>query len=78
MKFKKVKDGEWQQPVRKGYKLMCCDCGLVHTIDFRIIKSKIQFRAYRNERSTWLARRGYSGIRFRRKGKIIGKRKIIK
>ena len=34
----KVKNGEWVQPTRKGYKMQCCDCGLVHIIDFRLIK----------------------------------------
>jgi hypothetical protein len=26
----------WQCPVMRGYKLACCDCGLVHGMDFRI------------------------------------------
>mgnify|MGYP001248558132 CR=1 FL=1 len=52
MRYKKVKDGEWVQPVRKGYNLKCCDCGLVHVIDFRLVKNikgsaRIQFRAVR-------------------------------
>jgi len=51
-KFKQVGPGEWQQPVRKGYKMACCDCGLVHNIDFRIVNRHIQLRAFRNERST--------------------------
>lgn len=55
--YKKAKDGEWLQPVRKGYKMACCDCGLVHTLDFRIHKNRIQFRAFRNNRSTALMRR---------------------
>lgn len=48
-KYKKAKDGEWIQPIIKGYQLECCGCGLIHTIDFRIIKGKIQFRAYRKK-----------------------------
>lgn len=53
----------WVQPVRRGYKLACCDCGLVHSMRFRLVKNprgrglKIQFRARRNERSTALMRR---------------------
>ncbi len=27
---------DWIQPVMKGYKMSCCDCGLVHNLDFRI------------------------------------------
>ncbi len=30
MKYAQVYSGEWVQPVRKGYKMGCCDCGLVH------------------------------------------------
>ena len=60
--YTKPKAGEWVQPVRRGYKLACCDCGLVHTVDFRIYQGRVQFRAFRNERSTgqirrWLRRR---------------------
>lgn len=35
--YKKHKDGEWITPVLKGYKLSCCDCGLVHNMEFRIV-----------------------------------------
>lgn len=57
MKYKNVKAGEWVQPVRKGYKMACCDCGLVHVLDFRVVNRRIQFRAFRNERSTAALRR---------------------
>lgn len=62
MKYHKVKDMEWVQPKIKGYNMACCDCGLVHVMDFRVIKygqnrTKIQFRAKRNNRSTALFRR---------------------
>lgn len=48
---------DWLQPVRRGYKLACCDCGLVHTMDFRVKDGRVQFRAARNNRSTALRRR---------------------
>lgn len=56
-------DGEdgyskWIEPtVLEGYKLSCCDCALVHDMDFRIYKGKIQFRAKRNNRATGQRRR---------------------
>jgi hypothetical protein len=56
-RFQRPKDGEWVQPKRRGYKLGCCDCGLVHTLDFRVHAGRPQFRASRNERSTALMRR---------------------
>lgn len=54
--------GKWIQPTRKQYRVCCCDCGLVHAIDFRLIKygkgRRIQFRAYRDNRATAGVRRG--------------------
>jgi hypothetical protein len=54
--FPKVQDGEWVQPTESGYKMACCDCGLVHSMDFRIHNGKIQFRAGRNEKYTNIIR----------------------
>ncbi len=56
-RYPDVKDGEWVQPIRRGYKMRCCDCSLVHTIDFRIHKGKIQLRPRRDERATAACRR---------------------
>jgi len=44
-----VRSAEWIQPVRRGYLMECCDCGLVHRLNFRIRKGKIQFQAFREE-----------------------------
>jgi len=52
-RFKKVKSNQWEQPVMKGYLMKCCDCGLVHEMDFRIAygktedKNRVQLRARR-------------------------------
>lgn len=54
---------EWVQPIRKGYKIGCCDCGLVHVMNFRLIKNKngpgkkIQYQIERDNRSTGQVRR---------------------
>lgn len=34
------KDGwsRWQTPIMKGYKMQCCDCGLIHEMEFEVIK----------------------------------------
>lgn len=60
MRYKRVTDGEWVKPRMKGYRMMCCDCGLVHVIEFRIIKHarghKVLFRAVRHEKATATAR----------------------
>lgn len=63
MRYQKPKEGEWIQPIRRGYKMACCDCGLVHTMDFRIKDSRVQFRAFRNYRSTAQKRRHFKSIR---------------
>lgn len=53
MKFQKVQPGEWVKPVMKGYLMKCCDCGLVHKLDFKVLKHarghKVLFRAFRVE-----------------------------
>ncbi len=28
---------KWINPIMKGYLLKCCDCGLVHELDFKVI-----------------------------------------
>ena len=32
------KDGwtPWQNPIMKGYRMRCCDCKLVHEVEFRV------------------------------------------
>lgn len=29
---------KWTRPVMRGYKMACCDCGLVHEFDFHVIE----------------------------------------
>ncbi len=55
--YETPKAGEWVQPIRKGYRLECCDCGLVHRMDFRIYRGRVQFRAFRHDRATGQIRR---------------------
>lgn len=68
MKYLKPEAGEWVQPVRRGYKLSCCDCGLVHRMGFRVVKGKPQFRAFLDKRATAAMRREKAKRFF--KGKI--------
>ena len=57
-KFKQITEGEWVWPKMRGYKMQCCDCGLIHFVDFVVIDSdgepvnnyKVILRAYRIER----------------------------
>jgi hypothetical protein len=31
---------DWQFPVMRGYQFMCCDCGLIHDVQFDVVKIK--------------------------------------
>ncbi|HSW70522.1 MAG TPA: hypothetical protein VLH77_00910 [Gammaproteobacteria bacterium] len=57
MKYKNVTEGEWVQPVMRGYKMMCCDCGAVHILNFRIEGDSVQLQAFKDNRRTALSRR---------------------
>lgn len=57
MPYEKPEAGEWVQPIEDGYRLACCDCGLVHTMDFRVHQGRAQFRVWRNSRATAQLRR---------------------
>jgi hypothetical protein len=57
MKYEQAFCGEWMQPKQRGFKMRCCDCRLVHVMDFRIVNGKVQFRPRRDERATAASRR---------------------
>lgn len=40
-KYPRVKDGDVIFPDMDGYKMACCDCGLVHRVDFEVVKQKL-------------------------------------
>ena len=65
MKYKQPEEGEWVRPNMDGYKMACCDCGLVHILQFRVEDlDTIEFRAFRNNRSTGQMRR-HDGVTMR-------------
>jgi hypothetical protein len=73
MKSKKInlnmdrfEDNEWIRPRKNNYKMMCCDCGLVHEFDFGIVfdKKDNPYIVYRVRRDD------YSTIKYRHKNKI--------
>ena len=55
-RYPTARHNEWIRPVRNGYRMACCDCGLVHELDFRVVRygrgHKVIFRARRNNRAT--------------------------
>lgn len=69
MKFTQIYDGEWEYPRRRGYSLACCDCGLVHKMDFRVRNTRIEFRVFRDNIETDRLRRSERFKMTRRRGR---------
>lgn len=40
--FEQIKAGEWHKPKMKNYFVKCCDCGLVHKVDFMVVDAKTE------------------------------------
>jgi hypothetical protein len=54
-------DGEWVRVPMKGFKEQCCDCGLVHKLNFRLRENTlgqtvIEIQAFRDGPATGGAR----------------------
>jgi len=59
-----VTDGEWVEVPMRDHKDQCCDCGLVHRLNFRInAKGRIEVQAFRDARATNGARRHFAFAR---------------
>ena len=58
-------DGEYRD-VTGGENLRCCDCGLVHNIEYEILNGRIMRRMFREPRKTASSRtamkRGKEGV----------------
>ena len=52
-----VTDGELVQVPWKGGKDQCCDCGLVHTVNYKVIDGKLHVQVFRDPKATGGARR---------------------
>ena len=61
MKYQQEYDGKWIHPQKKGYKMMCCDCGLVHKVEFQHFPYgngiAIHYRVWRDNRATAASRK---------------------
>lgn len=56
-RFREVKAGKWTQPNQRYYYMQCCDCGLVHKTEFRVVQGRAQLRAWRANGMTAQVRR---------------------
>lgn len=50
VRFKKIKDNEWFIPTMDDHRIACCDCGLIHSVDFKIKDGRVHMRARRTKR----------------------------
>ena len=60
-----IRPGAWETPPRQDWWLACCDCGLVHRINFRIRRRRIQLQFFRHARATAALRRTQQRVRVR-------------
>lgn len=64
--YAQVYEGEWVRPVHRGFREQCCDCGLIHVFDFRVVNGrqvefmvrKVDRRATANVRRAWKKQTG--------------------
>ena len=54
-----LEDGQWFRITMKQQREMCCDCHLVHDIDYRKRGRFLEFRATQNARATAAARKSF-------------------
>ena len=36
--YRVISYGEWTRPRMRNFREQCCDCGLIHRLDFRIVE----------------------------------------
>lgn len=64
--YYQVTDGEWITVSKRGFREQCCDCGLIHKLNFRVTDSgRIQIQTFRDPRATNGAR---THFRFTKEG----------
>ena len=57
--YRVISYGESTRPRMRNFREQCCDCGLIHRLDFRIVDGGIEFRTRRDDRATAAARRSF-------------------
>ena len=61
--YRTIAYGEWTRPRLRNFREQCCDCGLIHRLDFRLVDGRIEFRTRRAGRAPAAARRRLRGRR---------------
>lgn len=65
VRYEQLYDGDWLRPKHRGFREQCCNCGLVHVVDFRVVGGVVEFRARQDRRATAAVRRAPKYRRFR-------------
>lgn len=65
---------DWIFPRRGGYRMMCCDCGLVHELQFRLRGRHIEFRARLHKTRNGRRSTQVASCRFYVGGNVMGMR----
>jgi hypothetical protein len=50
--YYQVTDGEWIAVRKRAFREQCCDCGLVHISDYRVVDGQVQVRSTQDRRAT--------------------------
>jgi len=57
-KYYHISNGEWVVIPWRGFKEQCCDCSLIHRLNFRITdKGELEMQTFRDGKATGGARR---------------------
>lgn len=77
MKYKQANNGEWFDVPPEGVKFKCCGCGLVHLLDFEVVRvsmgDHLRIRFIEDKRATAQCRRYMSIKTISENMKIIDK-----
>ncbi len=56
VRYEIVFDGDWERAKMRGERQQCCDCGLIHIIDYRIVRNgkraEVEVRSRRDDKAT--------------------------
>jgi hypothetical protein len=58
-RYETLVTGEWVAVPKRGHRNACCDCGLAHRFEYRVVDGLIEFRAIVDRRATAAIRRPF-------------------
>lgn len=56
-KYYQVTEREWIRIPRRGHIDQCCDCGLTHRLNYRIVNGALEMQTFLDKRATAATRR---------------------